>query len=190
MQNYKKIKKAVEALLFAADESLSSRRLSDILDCRPSMIDEVIRLLKTEYDEDGRAFTIEEVNKGYRLYTREEYSELVKNLKSKKELYLSQAALTTLAIIAYRQPITRKEIEKIRGVDSSGVINTLQDSSLIKVVGKGEGFGHPYLYGTTDRFLEAFQINSLEELPEIEDEDSAFFGESGNRFEKKGSGTD
>ena len=173
--------------MFASESPLSREHLADIIGCSPKVVERVVASLKDEYDNDGRAFTIEVVNKGYKLYTRSEYSELIKKLKGKHELYLSNAALTTLAIVVYRQPVTRKEVEQVRGVDCSGVINTLQDSGLIKVVGKEEGFGHAYLYGTTDKFFEVFQIESLEELPEIKDENSAFFGESGNKFKAEGS---
>ncbi len=182
MSDFKEMKRAVEALLFVAEDPLRPRRIADIIGCSPKEIDKVIELLKNEYKETDRAFTIKLVNKGYRLYTRSEFSELIKNLKGKRELYLSNAALTTLAVIVYRQPITRKEAEQIRGVDCSGVINTLQEAGLIKIVGKGDGFGHPYLYGTTDRFLEVFHLESIENLPEIENEDSAFFGEGGGHI--------
>lgn len=185
MSDIKEIKRAVEAILFVADSPLRPRKIAEIIGCPPKVIENVVKMLKNEYDETNRAFTIKMVNKGYRIYTCLEFSELIKNLKGKRELYLSNAALTTLAVIVYRQPITRKAIEQIRGVDSTGVINTLQDVGLIKIVGKGEGFGHPYLYGTTDRFIEVFHLKSLEDLPEIANEDSAFFGESGDRFQKE-----
>lgn len=187
MSDFKEIKRAVEALLFVADTPLHNRKIARIIGCSTKMIEKAIRALKNEYNETDRAFTIKIVNKGYRLYTISKFSELIKNLKGKRELFLSNAALTTLAVIVYRQPITRKEVEYIRGVDCSGVINTLQEAGLIKIVGKGDGFGHPYLYRTTDRFLEVFQLESLENLPEIEDEDSAFFGEGGGCFKKESS---
>lgn len=190
MQIDRDIKKSVEALLFATSEPLSSGRISGILGCSAGVVEKTVALLEEEYEETERAFTIKKVNKGYKLFTKPGFADIVKQLSGKKELYLSRAALTTLAIIAYRQPVTRREIESIRGVDSSGVIHTLQDGGLIKVVGKEDGFGHPYLYGTTGKFLESFHLESLEELPEIENEDSAFFGESGNNFQKKSSRSD
>ena len=185
MSDTKEIKRAVEALLFVADTPLSSAKLASIIGCSPKLIENTVEILKNEYSKSDRAFTIKMVSKGYRLYTLSEFSHLIKNLKGKRELYLSNAALTALAVIVYRQPITRKELENIRGVDCSGVINTLQEANLIKIVGKGEGFGHPYLYGTTERFLEVFHLKNLGELPEITSEDSAFFGESGSNIKKE-----
>jgi segregation and condensation protein B len=184
MQNIEEIKKSVEALLFVSGEPLSSRKMAEVLECHVSNVEKTLALLEKEYAETDRAFIIKKVNKGYSLFTKPEFCEIVKRLTGKRELYLSKAALTTLAIIAYRQPVTRREIEMIRGVDSSGVIHTLQDADLIKVVGKEDIFGHPFLYGTTGKFLETFHLESLEELPLIENENSAFFGESGNSFQK------
>jgi len=184
MQAVEDIKKTVEALLFVSSEPLSSGKMAEVLGCPTGNIEKVLALLEKEYDETDRAFVIKKVNRGYGLFTRPEFSETIRRLTGKRELYLSRAALTTLAIIAYRQPITRREIEKIRGVDSSGVIHTLQDTGLIKIVGKEDVFGHPFLYGTTGKFLETFFLDSLNDLPEIKDENSAFFGEGGTGFQK------
>jgi segregation and condensation protein B len=184
MQVIEDIKKSVEALLFVSSEPLSSGKMADVLGCPTGNVEKALALLEKEYDKTDRAFVIKKVNNGYSLFTKPEFSEIIKRLTGKRELYLSRAALTTLAIIAYKQPITRREIEKIRGVDSSGVIHTLQDSGLIKIFGKEEVFGHPFLYGTTGKFLETFLLNSLKDLPKIEDENSAFFGEGGTGFQK------
>jgi segregation and condensation protein B len=183
-------KKAVEALLFASSEPLSSKKMADVLGCSVSVIEKMVSVLEKEYRETDRAFVIKKVNKGYKLFTKPEFAEIIKQLSDKKELYLSRAALTTLAVIAYKQPITRRDIESIRGVDSSGVIYTLQDANLIKVTGKEDSFGHPFLYGTTGKFLETFHLESLEDLPEIENEDSAFFVESRAGLPKTGSDPD
>lgn len=190
MQIVEEIKKSVEALLFVSSEPVSSRRMADVLECNVGMVEKTIAVLEKEYAETDRAFIIKKVNKGYSLFTKPEFSEIIKKLTGKRELYLSKAALTTLAIIAYRQPITRREIETVRGVDSSGVIHTLQDTGLIKVVGKEDIFGHPFLYGTTGKFLETFHLESLKGLPSIENEDSAFFGESGIGFQKGSKSSD
>jgi len=184
MQITEDIKQSIEALLFASSEPLSSRRMADALGCNVDLVEKKLALLEKEYTETDRAFVLRKVNKGYSLFTKPEFSEIIKNLSGKRELYLSKAALTTLAVIAYRQPVTRRDVETIRGVDSSGVIHTLQDTDLIKVVGKEDIFGHPFLYGTTGKFLEAFHLESLEDLPEIEDEDSAFFSKSGIDIQK------
>ncbi len=188
MQIIKDIKKSVEALLFVSSEPLSSAKMAGVLNCPAGNVEKALALLEKEYDETDRVFVIKKVNNGYSLFTKPEFSEIIKRLTGKRELYLSRAALTTLAIIAYKQPITRREIEKIRGVDSSGVIHTLQDSGLIKIIGKEDIFGHPFLYGTTGKFLETFLLNSLKDLPKIEDENSAFFGEGGTGIQK-GSGS-
>ncbi len=190
MQTIEEIKKSVEALLFVSPEPLSSRKMADVLECNVSTVEKTLALLEKEYAETDRAFFIKKVNKGFSLFTKPGFSEIIKRLTGKRELYLSKAALTTLAIIAYRQPITRRDIEMIRGVDSSGVIHTLQDAGLIKVVGKEDVFGHPFLYGTTGKFLETFHLGSLKDLPPIENEDSAFFGESGIGFQKGSESSD
>lgn len=190
MQNIKEIKKSVEALLFVSSEPISSRKMADVLECNVGVVEKTLALLEKEYKETDRAFIVKRVNKGYSLFTKPEFSETIKRLTGKRELYLSKAALTTLAIIAYRQPVTRREIEMIRGVDSSGVIHTLQDADLIKVVGKEDVFGHPFLYGTTGKFLETFHLESLKDLPEVENENSAFFGESGTGFQKGSESSD
>ncbi|MEO0292816.1 MAG: SMC-Scp complex subunit ScpB [candidate division WOR-3 bacterium] len=182
MEIDKSIKKAIEALLFASAEPLSTKRIAGVLGCSNSVVEQALVLLEREYEETERAFTVKKVNKGYKLFTRPEFSEIIKEVTGRKELYLSRAALTTLAIIAYEQPITRREIDRIRGVDSSGVINTLMDAGLVKVVGKEESFGHPFLYGTTNKFLETFHLNSIKDLPPLEDEDSAFSIKSGSEF--------
>ena len=190
MQITKDIKKSVEALLFVSSEPLSSRKMADVLECHVGVVEKTLALLEKEYEETDRAFVIRKVNKGYSLFTKPEFSEIIKRLTGKRELYLSKAALTTLAIIAYKQPVTRRAIEMIRGVDSSGVIHTLQDAGLIKVVGKEDVFGHPFLYGTTGKFLETFHLESLKDLPRIENEDSAFFSESGAGFQKGSESSD
>lgn len=190
MQIIEEIKKSVEALLFVTSEPLSSRRMADVLECKVGVVEKSLALLEKEYSETDRAFVIKKVNKGYSLFTKPKFSEIIKRLTGKRELYLSKAALTTLAIIAYRQPVTRRDIEMIRGVDSSGVIHTLQDTGLIKVVGKEDIFGHPFLYGTTGKFLEIFHLDTLKDLPQIENEDSAFFGESGTGFQKGSESSD
>jgi segregation and condensation protein B len=190
MQIDKDIKKAIEALLFVSSEPLSSRKMAEVLECSIQDVEKMVAILAKEYEETERAFVIKRVNKGYKLFTKPEFAEIIKKLSNIKELYLSKAALTTLAVIAYKQPVTRRNIELIRGVDSSGVIYTLQDAGLVKVLGKEESFGHPFLYGTTGKFLEVFHLESLQELPSIEDEDSAFFVESRALLPEKGNSSD
>lgn len=161
------ITQIVEALLFASDAPLTSAELargSESLD--EDTVDLAIQTLRVEYDQAGRAFQIYELGGGYQLLTRPEYSPHLERFASAPQpTRLSAAALEVLAIIAYRQPIDRMEIEDIRGVGSSGVLRTLQDRTLVDVVGRGEGLGRPLLYGTTQQFLEHFGFRSLEDLP-------------------------
>lgn len=157
----------VEALLFASDAPLTAAdiaRVDESLD--EDIVDQAIQALRVEYDRTGRAVQIYEIAGGYQLLTRPEYAPYLERFGTvPQSSRLSAAALEVLAIIAYRQPIGRAEIEEIRGVGSSGVLRTLQDRGLIDAVGRSEGLGRPLLYGTTDRFLEHFGFRSLEDLP-------------------------
>lgn len=161
----------MEALLFAADEPLSVARIREVLgagDVR--QIRRLVASLRQDYEREGRAFTIEEIAEGYQMLTRAQYAPLIKELYgSRKGRHLSPAALETLAIIAYKQPIKRTDIEAIRGVDSSGVLRTLLENRLIKIAGRDEGLGRPILYGTTKKFLEFFGLRNLEDLPKLEE---------------------
>lgn len=157
----------IEALLFASDAPLTAADLSradDDLD--EDKVEQAILALRAEYDATGRAFQIYEVAGGYQLLTRPEYAGVLERFHTVPQSgRLSGPALEVLAIIAYRQPIGRAEIEEIRGIGSAGVLRTLQERQLIDVVGRGEGLGRPLLYGTTQKFLEHFGFNSLHDLP-------------------------
>jgi segregation and condensation protein B len=157
----------VEALLFASDAPLTAAdiaRADESLD--EDMVEAAIQELRVEYDRTERAVQIFEIAGGYQLLTRPEYAPYLERFGTVPQSgRLSGAALEVLAIIAYRQPIGRAEIEEIRGVGSSGVLRTLQDRGLIDVVGRSEALGRPLLYGTTARFLEHFGFRSLEDLP-------------------------
>jgi segregation and condensation protein B len=161
----------VEATLFAsqtpltpeelarADESLSAERVL-----------EALQKLRQRYDDEEHAFQVYQLADGYQILTRPEYAPYLERFDSiPRSPILSQAALETLAIIAYRQPLGRIEIEDIRGVGCSTVLRTLQDWELIQVVGRAEGLGRPHLYGTSRRFLEHFGFQSLAELPRPDD---------------------
>jgi len=166
-----RIAQIVEAVLFASDAPLKAE---DILRADPSLdedrVEEAIRTLQTEYDEADRAFQIVEVAGGYQIFTRPEYAPYLDRFDTiPRPSRLSGASLETLAIIAYRQPVGRVELEYIRGVGSSGVIRTLQDRELVEVVGRGEGLGRPLLYGTTRAFLQHFGFRSLDDLPRPEE---------------------
>jgi segregation and condensation protein B len=161
----------VEAVLFASDAPLNAEeiaRADESLD--EDAVEEAIRELRNEYAEMGRAFQVEEVAEGYQILTLPEFAPYLERFDTvPRPSRLSGPALETLAIIAYRQPIGRLEVEYVRGVSSSGVIRTLQDRGLIDVVGRGEGVGRPLLYGTTARFLEHFGFRSLDQLPTPEE---------------------
>jgi segregation and condensation protein B len=157
----------VEAVLFASDAPLKAEeiaRADEALD--EDAVEAAIRDLRSEYAESGRAFQIEEVAEGYQILTLSEFAPYLERFDTvPRPSRLSGPSLETLAIIAYRQPIGRLEIEYIRGVSSAGVIRTLQDRGLIDIVGRAEGVGRPLLYGTTSRFLEHFGFKSLDALP-------------------------
>ncbi len=158
----------LEALLFAAEEPLPA---ADVLELCPEFsnaedVEEGVALLNRQYDESGRAFKIRTVAGGFQLYTRPEFAPFVSALVSKTRTQrLSRAALETLSIIAYRQPVSKPVIEKLRGVESSGVLSTLLERKLVAIVGREEGLGRPLLFGTTPEFLSYFGLNDLAELP-------------------------
>lgn len=174
MERIEEIKPIVEALIFAAEEPITLRKISNIIEgAESSQIQEAIQQLKNEYDTQGRAFQIEEIAGGFQLYTRQDFHEWVVKLRKKtSETKLSQAAIETLAIIAYKQPILRADVEAIRGVQSGQIIRLLMEKDLVKVVGRDESLGHPLLYGTTKKFLEHFGLKSTKELPKLEELES------------------
>jgi len=161
----------VEAVLFASEAPLKAEeiaRADDALD--EDLIEEAIQELNAVYSESERAFEIRELGEGYQLLTRADFAPYLERFDTiPRPSRLSGPALETLAIIAYRQPIGRIEMEFIRGVSSSGVIRTLHDRGLIEVVARGEGLGRPLLYGSTQRFLEHFGFRSLDDLPRPEE---------------------
>jgi segregation and condensation protein B len=161
----------VEALLFASDAPLSAGDIA-LIDERldEDTVEAVVQQLREEYESQERAFTIFDIAGGYQLMTRPEFAPYLERFDTvPQQTRLSAPALEVLAVIAYRQPIGRNEIEEIRGVGSSGVLKTLQDRNLIDVIGRSEGLGRPLLYGTTQKFLEHFGFRSLEDLPKPED---------------------
>ncbi len=161
----------VEAVLFSSDAPLKAEeiaRADESLD--EDVVEEALRRLQTEYAEGERAFQVVEVAEGWQILTLPEFAGYLERFDTvPRPSRLSGPALETLAIIAYRQPIGRVEVEYIRGVSSAGVIRTLQDRALVDVVGRAEGLGRPLLYGTTPRFLEHFGFMSLDDLPRPEE---------------------
>ena len=163
----------VESLLFAAgDEGLTMKQICEVLELDEIMAVQVIQELEAEYEENGnRGITLVQMAGAYQLVTKKEYSPYLKKLvDSPHTSTLSQAALETLAIVAYKQPITRMEIEEIRGVKTERPLHTLVGKALIKEVGRVEGAGRAYLYGTTKEFLDYFGLKNIEDLPPLPDQ--------------------
>ncbi len=162
----------VEAVLLTSDKPLSLRRIAEAIvaadgtNTQESSVEEAVARLNEQYDQSGRSFRIERVAGGLRMMTRPEFGTLVSaSMKARDAGRLSQAGLETLAIVAYRQPITRADIEAIRGVACGDVLRGLLERRLIKIVGRAEELGRPMLYGTGREFLEAFGLASLKDLP-------------------------
>lgn len=158
-------------MLISTDEPLSLEQMKQVLDnIETSLIKEEIEQLKQDYVKTDRSFEINEVAGGYQIVTKSQYTPYLKKLyKSQHVERLTKPALETLAIIAYRQPVTRLDIESIRGVNVDGVMKSLSNKSLIKIKGRKEVIGRPFIYGTSNLFLRYFGLNSLEELPNIEE---------------------
>ncbi len=159
----------VEAMLFVSPDPLTLERLASVLgEVSKAEVERALRLLQATYDEAGRGIQLVEVAGGFRVMTRPDYAPWIKRLeKVKAAPKLSRSGLETLAIIAYRQPIVRGEIEKIRGVETSGVLRTLLERKLIRMVGRKDVPGRPIMYGTTKFFLEHFGLRDLAELPPL-----------------------
>lgn len=161
----------LEALLFAADRPLSDSRILELLgwaDGKQHDLDGSVVALNRAYASEGRCFRIERVAGGLRVLTLPEFGPLVERLKGQREHHrLSQAALETLAIVAYRQPVLRAELEAIRGVACGEVLRTLIERRLVRVSGRAELVGKPLLYGTTREFLQTFGLARVQDLPEV-----------------------
>lgn len=165
--------KVVEALVLASAEPLSAARIAQIApECTPALVKDLVGELNEQYLKHERAFEIWEVAGGYQMRTRAEFSGYLQKLQKQRPLRLSNAALETLSIVAYKQPATRAEIETVRGVDVGALLKSLLERGLVKITGHREVPGRPMLYATTRRFLEIFGLESLKQLPalrELED---------------------
>jgi segregation and condensation protein B len=160
------LKHILESLLFVAEEPLSIQQFKSILEIEASDdIRSALEELIVEYDQRGGGFELRQIAGGYQFRTRAEYSEWVKKLLKPSPARLSRAALETLAIIAYKQPIIRADVEHIRGVDCGGVLRMLLEKKLIRVMGRKDIPGRPMIYGTTRQFLEVFNLKDLRDLP-------------------------
>jgi segregation and condensation protein B len=160
------IKNIIESLLFVAEEPLTIDRLKRILaQADTKEIREALDDIAAEYDAREGGFYLHQVAGGYQIRTRPEYSPWIKRLIQPKPLRLSKAALETLAIVAYKQPVIRSDIEHIRGVDCGGVLRVLLERKFIRVLGRKEIPGRPLIYATTRHFLEVFDLKTLKDLP-------------------------
>lgn len=167
------LKRVIEAILFASTEPLTFQKIREITDTihplQPRVLRQILQELQEEYHKEQRAFRIEEIAQGYALRTHEKYSPYLEQLgRNRRSEKLSHASAEVLAIIAYKQPITKSQIESIRGVDSSGIISNLLERQLIQPVGKLETPGKPTLYGITKEFLKHFGLRDVKELPNIQ----------------------
>lgn len=164
------LKKILETLLFITDAPLPVSRIAQLCEIKnKERLETALVELRKSYDEEGRTLQVMQVAGGWQLATRPEYGLWVRKLyQNKMTVRLTQAALETLCIIAYKQPLTRAEIESIRGVEVIGPLETLTQRRLITVVGRRESIGRPILYGTTSEFLRQFGLNSLDDMPKLE----------------------
>ena len=160
---------AIEGILFAAGEPVKAAKLAAVLDTDLSTVTEAVRLLKYNYDTELRGIMIIELDDGYQLCSRPEYYAYIQEiLGEQRRQALSNAAMEALAIVAYKQPITRGQVEFIRGVNSDGAMNRLVERDLIEETGRLDAPGRPILYSTTQNFLRCFGIKSPKDLPEVD----------------------
>ncbi len=168
MYSNKKMKSALETMMFIWGEPLDVKDAAEVLEADKKDIRELFRELQAEYEQEGRGIRIREVDDAFGFVTLAENDMFLKKLCTPVRVRrLSQAALEVLAIIAYRQPVTRSEIDSIRGIKSERVIDGLIDKGLVEVAGRSEGVGRPLIYATTKEFLKKFGFSSLKDLPEV-----------------------
>lgn len=170
MASKKTIKSAIESMMFVWGKPLDIKDVAEIFNIDKKEIYGYFKELQEEYEQEGRGIVIREVNKSFQLVTRKENLDYIERLCTPvKHKRLSQSALEVLAIVAYKQPVTKGEIEAIRGIKCDRVIEGLTKKSLVAEVGRSDAVGRPILYGTTDEFLKQFGFETLKELPSIED---------------------
>lgn len=165
----------IESLIFASDEEITIKEIKEImnsfkLEIEPEEIEETVEELNDRYEKNNNAFRIIQVAGGYTFSTRKEYAQYVGKLYSEiQKKRLSQSAIETLAIISYQQPVTRSQIEFVRGVNVDYIVNSLLERDLIKIVGRENSPGRPILYGSTSKFLKVLGLNSLDDLPKLKE---------------------
>jgi segregation and condensation protein B len=169
------IKRVIEALLFVHQHPLTVNNIVKVMENQVGKkeIKEILDELVAEYGKMDRSFHLAEVGEGYQFRTKADYASWIKSLRKVKPMRLSKSSLEALAIVAYRQPIVRAEVEHIRGVDSGWVLNSLMEKGLIKILGRKEVAGRPLVYGTGRRFLEVFGLSNLTSLPTLKELDTS-----------------
>lgn len=177
MSTKKTIKSAFESMMFVWGEPLEAKIAGDVFSLSPKEAEEIFHELKKEYEEEDRGIRIREIDGSFQFVSNEENYDYLRTIctpvKTKK---LSQAALEVLAIVAYKQPVTKSEIDSVRGIKSDRVLEGLANKDLIEDVGRADSIGRPVLYGTTKTFLQYFDLSHIKDLPEIEDiEDDVLF---------------
>lgn len=174
MNSKKTIKSAFESMMFTWGEPLEAKQAADVFNISKQDAYEYFKELQAEYEQEGRGIVIREVNGAFQFVTREENADYIERLCTPvKAKRLSQSALEVLAIVAYKQPVTKGEIEAIRGIKCDRVMEGLMAKNLVEAKGRSEAIGRPILYGTTDTFLKNFGFTSIKDLPEIDDIESA-----------------
>lgn len=165
------IRAAVEAILFAAGGSVEASRLAAALELETGEMEDILRRMELRYEEEDRGIRLLELEGAWQLCTKKEYyGDLIRVVKQPKKYALTEVLLETLSIVAYKQPVTKLEIEKIRGVKSDHAVNKLVEYGLIEEVGRLDAPGRPILFGTTEDFLRSFGVSSVEELPKASPE--------------------
>jgi segregation and condensation protein B len=163
-------KQLIEALLFTSPDPLKLRDFKKVVDLHGKRIKSIIQQLNDEYNTADRAFEIREIAEGYQMLTRPDFEDELQDFYGREQDHsLSQAAMETLSIVAYEQPITRSELESVRGVQSGQLLRNLMDQGFLTMKGRKDAPGRPILYGTSEQFLEVFGLSSIDELPEPEE---------------------
>lgn len=166
----KSLKLILESMLYAAEKPLSAREIHSIIpDAKIPDVKSALKVLQYEYEAMGRSFSLREVANGYQFRSRSEYGPYIMKMLQRSPNRLSRASMETLAIIAYKQPILRQEIERLRGVDVGGIVRALLEKDLIRVMGRKNLPGRPLIYGTTKKFLEVFDLKDIESLPKLKE---------------------
>ncbi|MCL5772699.1 MAG: SMC-Scp complex subunit ScpB [Actinobacteria bacterium] len=162
------LKTCIEGILFIAESPVSSKEIAKVLNVDEELVIEIINQLEKEYLETERGFILRRIGGGYRLYSNPSISEILKEfVNTNIKIHLTQAALETLAIIAYKQPVTRSQIAEIRGVKNDSIVTSLVSKGLIKEAGRLKEPGNPIIYRTTEKFLEILGISSINDLPPL-----------------------